>query len=64
VSANLSSCTTLGLAESGLGTAGARALADSPYLDRLTSLDVRGNTIGNKARLSLRTRFGKGKVRF
>ncbi len=55
---------TLHLARSGLGTVGARSLAESPHLAALKRLDVRDNTIGIKARQALRLRFGKGRCRF
>lgn len=63
-SANVRNLTTLCLNRCGLGSVGARVLATTPSLSRLKSLDVRDNTIGNKARLALRLRFGKGNCRF
>jgi hypothetical protein len=63
-SPSLCNLETLGLARTDLGTAGARALAASPHLARLRSLDLRDNVIGNKARAALRLRFGKGRCRF
>jgi uncharacterized protein (TIGR02996 family) len=41
-----------------IGDAGAQALASSPFLSRLTALDLRHNAISAEARQVLRERFG------
>jgi hypothetical protein len=42
-----------------VGDAGARALAESPYLGQLRALYLTGNRIGRGAAAALRQRFGE-----
>jgi uncharacterized protein (TIGR02996 family) len=56
--------TELNLQRNGLGTAEARLLAASPYLDRLCVLDLGDNALDGRAREELRERFGVETCRF
>jgi uncharacterized protein (TIGR02996 family) len=48
----------LWLGSNRIGDAGGHALAESPHLDRLTLLDLRGNSISASVKTALRRRFG------
>jgi hypothetical protein len=54
----------LSLDGNGITDAGARVLARSPYLEKLTWLALRQNEIGDAVRQELIERFGGGVVRF
>jgi uncharacterized protein (TIGR02996 family) len=58
-SASVRSLRRLFLVGCGVGNAGARALADSPNLDKLDILDLKYNPLSDAARTRLRRRFGR-----
>jgi hypothetical protein len=54
----LEGLTTFDLSANGIGVEGAKALADSPHLPAIKSLELFGNDVGAAGKAALQKRFG------